>query len=254
MKFLPDAAFSALAISCMLLSATALAEEYLPNRIKGDMGGAIYGSTSPVRGSSAAPIAVPYFYFDYGRFFSRFDTFGIKTLPLGYGYLEIVGRINLDGYKTNNSILRGINERKNSLPLGIGTFQETPIGGFFLNAYYDANPSHGRLYEVLYAAELHTGNSVVYPMLGFEHFSAQYTRYFYGVSPTEAASSIYPVYTPAATTTPKLGMVWEVPVANDWNASLYMLRKWPGPAISNSPLLSQKIQDVAFISLSYRYK
>ncbi len=251
MKFLSGAASFTFAI---LVSATVLAdEEEFPNRIRGDVGGAIYACTNPVRGDGNTVIAVPYAYFDYGRFFARFDTFGIKTLPLGYGYLEFSGRINLDGYRTNTPVLRGIAERKNSIPLGIGTFQETPIGGFFLNAFYDANQSHGILSELIYVAEFDMGGYVVYPMIGIEHFSAGYTRYFYGVSPAEAGRSVYPAYAPAATTTPMLGFVLEVPVVDDWNATIYMLRRWLGPAIHNSPLVGTRLQDEAFVSLSYRY-
>ncbi len=254
MKYLSDIVSSTLAATLFLLSATALAEEELPNRIQGDVGGAIYACTNPVKGDGNTVIAVPYGYFDYGRFFARFDTFGIKTLPLGYGYLEFSGRINLDGFRPNNSILRGISERKNSLPFGIGTFQETPIGGFFLNAFYDANQSHGRLYELIYAAQFDVGKNVVYPMIGIEHFSAEYTRYFYGVSPTEAGRSVYPVYAPAATTTSMLGFVLEVPVVGNWNVDIYMLRRWLGSGISHSPLVNTRLQDEAFVSLSYSYQ
>ncbi len=243
-----------LAIVLLLFSATAWAEEELPGRMVGDVGGVVYASSNPVRGDGATLLPVPYLYCDYGRLFARFDTFGIKTLPLGYGHLEVVGRINLDGYKTKTPLLRGLDERQNSVPLGIGTFQVTPIGGFFLNAFYDANRSGGRLYEVIYAAELEVGESVLYPMLGIEHFSARYTRYFYGVSSAEAARSAYPVYVPNATTTPMLGFAWEVPVAEDWVATLYALRRWLGSAISRSPLVNTGLQDEAFLSVSYRYK
>lgn len=254
MKLLP-ALSGALAISSMLFSAFALAEEALPERITGDVGAAFYMSSNPVRGDGNTAIIVPYGYFDYGRFFARFDTFGIKTLPLGYGYLEIAGRINLDGYRTDkHPILSGIESRKSSHPLGIGTFQETPIGGFFINAFYDTNRSHGKLYEMIYAGEFDMGDNVIYPMLGIEHFSAEYTRYFYGVTPTEAGKSRYPVYTPAATTTPMLGMVMDVPVEGAWNANFYVMRRWLGSGISQSPLVYTKWQDEAFIALSYRYK
>jgi outer membrane protein len=247
-----------LALTLTLLASTALAqeglvEEDLSDRVKGDVGGAVYVSTNPIRNDGNTQIAVPYLYFDYGRFFARFDTFGFKTLPLGYGYLEVVGRVNLDGYNTNNPTLRGLNARQNSVPLGIGTFQETPIGGFFLNAFYDANQSSSRIYELIYAGEVEVGSGAIYPLVGIEHFSGRYTRYFYGVSPAEASRSIYPVYAPKATTTPMLGFVWEAPVTEDWNVILYALRRWLGPAIHHSPLVNTRLQDEAFISLSYVY-
>lgn len=241
-------------IAGMLFAVAAQAEEEFSDRIQGDVGAAVYAGNNPVKSDSNTVIAIPYVFFDYGRFFARFDTFGFKTLPMGYGHLEIVGRISLDGYRTNNSILRGISERRSSLPLGIGTFQETPIGGFFMNVFYDVNRSHGRLSELIYAGEFNAGNTVLYPLIGLEHFSAQYTRYFYGVSPVEAANSNYPAYSPKATTTTMLGLAWEVPVAADWNAQVFMSRRWLGSAISLSPLVHRNLQDEAFISLSYRYK
>ncbi len=243
-----------LAILLILFTATTWAEEELPDRMVGDVGGAFYACNNPVRGESTTLLPVPYLYFDYGRVFARFDTFGVKTLPLGYGHIEVVGRINLDGYKTNTPYLRGLDERQNSLPLGIGTFQVTPIGGFFLNAFYDANQSNGRLYELIYAGEFNVGESVVYPLMGIEHFSGRYTRYFYGVSPAEAKRSVHRAYAPNATTTPMLGFVWETPVAGDWVATVYALRRWLGPAIHHSPLVNTRLQDEAFISVSYRYK
>ena len=254
MKFMTGTISLIVFIAGMLFSVTAQAEEEFSERIQGDVGGAVYMGNNPVRSDSNTLVAIPYAFFDYGRFFARFDTFGIKTLPLGYGHLEVVGRISLDGYQTNNSILRGIGERKSSLPLGIGTFQETPIGGFFINVFYDVNRSHGRLSELIYAGEFNAGNTVMYPLFGFEHFSARYMQYFYGVSPTEAGNSIYPAYSPKGATNTMMGLAWEVPVVENWYANIFMSRRWLGSAISQSPLVHRKLQDEAFISLSYRYK
>ena len=44
---------------------------------------------------------LPYLFADYGRFFARVDTFGIKMLPIGNGYLELVGRVSQDGWNAN---------------------------------------------------------------------------------------------------------------------------------------------------------
>lgn len=231
-----------------------LNELELHERLTGDVGGAVYASTNPVRGTGNTALALPYLYCDYGRLFARFDTFGVKTLQLGYGYLELQGRINLDGYDTNTPVLRGVNARRDSVPLGIGTFQETPIGGFFLNTFYDTNQSHGSISELIYAVEFQAGAATFYPMAGVEHFSARYTQYFYGVSAAEASRSVYPTYTPGASTTRMYGLVWELPVAQDWNVDLYAFRRRLGHAITRSPLVNTRVQDEAFLSLSYRYK
>lgn len=244
----------ALAACALLASGGVCAEEAFPERLQGDVGMAVYRGTNPVVAQSDNLMVVPFAYVDYGRYFARFDTVGIKTLPLGYGSLEFSGRFNWDGYKTSHPSLRGIHERKDSMPLGIGTFQETPIGGFFLHAYYDVNQSHGQLYELIYAAQFELGDNMIYPILGLEHFSAQYTRYFYGVSASEAANSVYPVYTPGGSTTFMLGANWDIPIAGAWHANFYALRRWLGPGITQSPLVHTKLQDQAFISLNYRFQ
>ncbi len=236
------------------LAADGETQDGLPDHLQGDVGGAVYANHSPIRGDSNHALLAPYGYFDYERFFSRIDTFGIKTVPLAYGYLEIAGRIKFDGYQTNTPALHGINERKNSLPIGIGSFQLTPIGGFFLNAFIDANVSHGSMYEVIYAAEWEAGKLVVYPEAGFEHYSGNYTGYYYGVSAAEAAASGYRAYGPGAATTPLLGFVLEQHVHANWYANLYVRRRWLGAAISSSPLVASNHQDTAFLSLSSRYK
>lgn len=246
--------FRALCPALFALSAAAHADEVLPQRVQGDIGVAVYHCNNPVVAQHDTLIAVPYAYLDYGRYFARFDTFGVKTLPLGYGYLEFSARVNLDGYQTDHPALRGIRARQDSLPLGIGTFQETPLGGIFLNAFFDSNQSHGRLYEFIYAAQFESGDSVIYPMAGFEHFSAAYTRYFYGVSPVEAANSVYPVYTPGSSTTSMLGASWDMPITGPWHANFYALRRWLGPGITHSPLVRTRLQDEAFISLSRHYE
>ncbi len=243
----------------LLTSVCSAAEDSAPtdglaNRMQGDLGVALYGNHSPIKGDSNPPFLLPYAYFDYGRLFTRIDTFGIKTVPLGYGYLEIAGRIKFDGFSTHTAALRGINERKNSMPVGIGSFQLTPIGGFFLNAFFDANLSHGNMYEVIYAAEVDVGKMALYPEAGFEHYSANYTRYYYGVSSAEAAASGYPAYSPGAATTPLLGFVLEMPLRGAWYSNLYVRRRWLGSAISSSPLVASSHQDTWFISVNYRYK
>jgi len=225
------------------------------NRIQGDLGIFINAGQSPIKGDSMSPLPLPYTYFDYGRAFTRIDTFGIKTLPLAYGYLEIVGRIKFDGYKSaGNAALNGINDRQNSLPIGLGTFQLTPIGGFFLYAFHDTNRSQGNLLEATYAAQIKLGESALYPQAGLEYFSSKYMQYYYGVSAAEAVASGYAAYTPGASTKPFFCLMVEVPVADGWIANFYARRKWLGAAIASSPLVDRKTQDSGFVTIAFRFK
>ncbi|AIY41743.1 hypothetical protein LT85_2585 [Collimonas arenae] len=102
-----------------------------PDHISGDLGLGVFNTPRNYLGKSRQTNVLPYAYFDYQRFFARLDTFGVKTFKIGDGYLELAGRVNFDGIDAQN----GINKRSNSVPLGIGTYQETPFGAFFLNAF-----------------------------------------------------------------------------------------------------------------------
>ena len=197
---------------------------------------------------------MPYGFVDYGRFFVRVDTLGIKTVKLGYGYLELSGRVSQEGWRANTAPLAGLADRKTPIPLGIGTFQETPYGAFFLNAFVDANKSHGALLDATYAAEFKLGSWSLYPQLGLEYRNAKYNNYFYGVTPAEAAASGYAAYNAGASTTPMLGLAADVPLGGPWVLSLQLRHKWLRPAVHNSPLVSRRAQDTGFIAVSYRFK
>jgi outer membrane protein len=226
----------------------------LSDSIRGDLGGALYADHSPIRSVGTQELLLPYGFFDYGRFFARLDTLGIKTLPLAYGYLELAGRVKFDGYTTGNASLHGISERQNSLPLGIGTFQVTPVGAFFVNAFHDFNQSHGNLYEFVYAAEADLGWFVLYPQAGVEYYSDGYTRYYYGVSSAEAAASGYAAYAPGPATIPSLGLVLEISIRGNWYSNLYLRRRWLDSTLTRSPLVDTRFEDTGFVSINYRYK
>jgi outer membrane protein len=239
----------------ILLSANALADEAFQYHLQGDVGGFITAAQSPIRADPIRPLLLPYAYFDYGRAFVRIDTFGIKTLPLEYGNLEVVGRIKFDGYQTgSNPLLKGIRDRQNSAPIGLGSFQLTPIGGFFLYAFRDANRSQGEMYEASYVTQLEMGRLTFYPQIGIEHYSKNYTQYFYGVSALEAASSGYAVYTPMAATNPTLSVILEFPLMKGWITQLYLQRKWLDSTVSNSPLVDRKYLDNGYVTVALRFE
>jgi len=239
----------------IFLSTHALADENFTNSLEGDVGTFSNIAPSPIKGVSNSASLLPYTYFDYGRIFSRIDTFGIKTLPLGYGHLELVGRIKYDGFQTaNNTELRGISDRQDSVPVGLGTFQLTPVGGLFLYAMYDANQSHGGIYEATYVAAVPLDKMTIYPQIGIEHYSSDYTLYYYGVSAAESVASGYAAYTPTAVTNRMLSAMFEVPISGGWLANFYLKRKWLGDAITASPLVRTQFEDSGFAALVYRFK
>lgn len=229
------------------------AQDSSHDRVVGDVGAALYVTRSMVVGEQDMHTVLPYVYADYGRLFARVDTLGIKTLPWGAGHLELVGRISFEGYKANTPRLTGIHARANPSPLGVGTFQETPVGAFFLYGFYDPS-SGGVLQEATYAAEFKLGAFTFYPQLGLERRSARYVQHLYGVSQTESQASAYSLYTPGASTSPVFAMAIDRPLSPSWSLNVQLRRKWLDDAVTHSPLVQGKHQDSGFVALTHAFK
>ena len=227
----------------------------LPDHIVGDIGVAVYASNLHIGTEGTQSLILPYAFFDYQRFFVRIDEVGIKTFKMGYGYLEVIGKINLDSYKVKSPLNGTSINRSDPIPLGLGTFQETPIGGFFVNTYRDFGKSKGALYEFLYFAELETYRKVVvYPQVGVERQSSQYANYYYGINSGESQLTGYNTYSAPATNNLLAGVMVEIPVIDSWNINVYGKRKWMGNGINNSPVMNRSFQDNLFVALAYRFK
>ena len=223
-------------------------------KLTGDVGAAAYGTQNIIRSKSSEATLLPYLFADYGRFFARVDTFGFKALPVGNGYLELVARASQDGWRANTAPLAGLTDRKIAFPIGIGTFQQTPYGALMVNAFVDVGPSRGSLIEATYAAEIKLGSLSLYPQLGIESRSAKYANYFYGVTPAESLASGYAAYNAGASTIPVLGMAADYSLTENWVVNMQVRRKWLDSAVTNSPLVVRKTQDMGYIGLSYRFK
>lgn len=235
---------------CGLARSQTTAEAAFPDHVRGDLGLGVFRMERNVLGKSDQTTVLPYAYFDYGRFFARLDTFGFKTAQFGAGYLELAARVNFDGMDAE----RGLNRRSNSLPLGIGTLQETPVGAFFLNAFYDVNQSHGSLLEAVYALQFDLGRTSFYPQLGIERRSASYNNYFYGVTAPESAASGYREYRAGASTTPMLALTVEVPLTGNWVGNLTLRRKWLGNGVADSPIVNHSTENMGFVAINYHFR
>jgi MipA family protein len=251
----PVLSFISVSAASVLLAGMAVAQPApISYKLTGDVGATVYGTQSIIRGKSNETTVLPYLFADYGRFFARVDTFGFKALPIGNGYLELVGRVSQDGWRANIAPLGGLTDRKTPLPIGIGTFQQTPYGAWIVNAFVNAGSGRGNLLEATYAAEVKLGSLSLYPQLGIERRSAQYTNYLYGVTPAESLASGYAAYTAGASTTPVLGLAADYSLTENWIVNMQLRRKWLDSAVTNSPLVVRKSQDMGYIGLSYRFK
>jgi outer membrane protein len=253
--FIKAHAYLLIALLSAPLHAMSDVPDGLPDRIVGDIGAAVFTSNLHIGTEGTQSLVLPYAFFDYQRFFVRIDEVGIKTFKMGYGYLEVIGKINLDTYKVKSPFNGTSINRSDPIPLGLGTFQETPIGGFFANAYHDFGKSKGALYELLYFAELETYKKVViYPQVGVERQSSQYANYYYGINSGESQLTGYNAYSATATNNLLAGVMVEIPVVDNWYVNIYGKRKWMGNGINNSPVMNRSFQDNVFLALAYRFK
>ncbi|MFZ6646178.1 MipA/OmpV family protein [Undibacterium sp. TJN25] len=246
----------AYALPFLTLSPPLLAQESPAEtaRLIGDIGVGANIAPTIARSSTSNTSAVPYANFDYGRLFARIDTFGVRLVPAGYGSLELVARYIGDGYTPLPTAQGGLDRRKSSLPIGLGTLQTTPLGAVFLNAFHDANKSGGNLVDLIYAAEFDTGPFALYPQAGAEYRSSAYVRYFYGVSAAESARSGLAVYQPRDAVNTFVGLFIEAKVSGHWYVNANLRRTWLNNTISASPLVARHASNSALLSLSYRFE
>jgi len=218
-----------------------------PEAFSGDVGLGVLHGAGGIQGVRARTSLEPYLNFEKGRLFARIDSFGVKTLPLGMGHLELLGQVRSDGYKGG-----GWAQRKDPVPLGLGTLQITPIGAFGLNVLHDFGASGGTLLQARYLAELPLGRLTLYPELRLERQSAVYTRYYLGTTAADAAAAGR-AYQPGAALNPYVGGLIELPVSGPWVLNLYLRRVFVERTLANSPLAGQGHRDTGLLALTYRY-
>ncbi|MFM8864338.1 MAG: hypothetical protein ACKOFG_05360, partial [Limnohabitans sp.] len=91
------------------------------NGFRGELGGMATQASALVQGASASASAMPYVYGDWGRWYGRVDTFGLRALPLGQGHLELATRISTDGFEGHTTACPALGERRSPMPVGLGT-------------------------------------------------------------------------------------------------------------------------------------
>jgi MipA family protein len=235
-------------LGCLLGTCRLFAGEELPNKLVGDIGIGMFTQKSYIKDVDGTTTLLPYTNFEYGRAFARVDTFGVKTTRLGYGYLEVAGRVSMDGFDK-----AGLDKRRNSLPVGLSTLQETPFGAVWINAFRDFGASKGGIFEVTYIAELNLNKLAIYPMIGARYLSGKYTRYYYGISDAEHAKTGYETYRPNGSWIPTVSCVAELPLIANWIAVVNLRREFLSKEIALSQVVGKKISDSMVVSVAYRF-
>jgi outer membrane protein len=238
-----------LAVSALLVGGqVAFAQAPDQDAFKGDLGLGAYRIDN-IAGAGEGAALFPYIYGDWGRWYGRVDTFGYKAVPMGYGHLELSTRISFEGYRPVQS---GLGKRASPRLLGVGTFQETPVGGFFLYAFHDT-VSGGAMLDATYAAEFQWRALTVYPELGLTRRSASYVQHLYGVSGAESALASVPAYMAGASTVPNAGWAMEWKLGGDYKWVGEFKRRWLDRGISQSPLVQKATQNSVLLAVVRAY-
>jgi len=224
--------------------------------IQGDIGLGVYSSNGFIKGNASSTQVLPYTYFDYGRFFARIDTFGIKTIPLGSGHLELVGRYSQDNLTPKGYPYSLLSPKETPLPIGLGTFQLTPLGAFFLYVFDDITASKGgKIAEFTYAAQIDLPLAVhVYPLIGFDYKDKTYLNYLYGITALESQRTGLPVYSANSGVSAFAAMMIEVPLSKSLVLNTYFNQKWLATTIANSPLVTNRRVNNIFISINRHFE
>lgn len=247
-------AAAALVVAALPPSARAADPQALPSTVTGDLGLAAYSHRRPVPTDDRSTSLLPYAVLDYQRFFARLDTVGIKTVPLGTGWLEVALRINFDGFRPDPAALPGIGTRRDSVPLGLGTLQRTAYGAWLVNAFHDVGPSGGQLVEAIWTGRFKGAGFAIHPQAGIDWRSKAYVDYYYGVSPGEAAASgRIAAYAPGGAMSPLAGVLAEYELTNSMKLVGYLRRRWLPASVTDSPLVNRRTLDTAFIGVAWKF-
>jgi outer membrane protein len=224
------------------IAATALPSSAVDLAWHGDLGASVVRTQASAPCARARSAALPYAWGVLGTAFVREDTFGIGVLPVGWGALELAGRISTEGSDADGP---GLAHRRNPRPIGVGTFQETPWGGVFLNAFHDP-VSHGSLLEAAYAGELVLGPVALYPQLGVARRSARYVDHLHGATGSAADGA-------RASTVPVFALAGEWAVAGPWVLAANVRREVFDGALRDCPRVAAGGRTTALLALARRF-
>ena len=219
-------------------------------RFQGDIGGMLTRSASPAAGVAAPHAVLPYVYGDWGRFYGRVDTFGMRVLPMGQGHLELATRISTEGIDARKTAHPAMDDRQTPTPVGLGTFQHTPLGGVFAYLMHDPQ-SGGQFAELTWALRFTLGSASVYPQLGLQYRSAAYVNYLYGVSTAQSGVTGLAPYHAGRSLLPQASLHMTVPLSGPWALQAQARYRWLDSAIHNSPLVDHRSQTSGVLALTY---
>jgi MipA family protein len=220
-------------------------------------------SESVYRGVGNKFAVLPVFTIKYGNFYLRgsrasYKIFGNKQISFG---ATLALDLFSGGYESDDSdSLRGMDERKGTL-YG-GAFSRLKLGLFSIQAVVKKD-----LIGVHTGVVSGLGGSLMIPIMHFlksqpvkmiglnyqlNHYDESYINYYYGVKETEATPS-RPLYKRKGTLTSSTSLFIRAKFSDQVSGMLLIKREFLSRIIRDSPIVSEKRLDRAFLSVMYRF-
>lgn len=234
--------------------------DYLRNFDLNDFSLGIKYSTSqnPFAGESNSRIVYPYLTtltnssFNDDWLFFQGDNLGLRYLGKSDWELGVVGRVQTLGFGSDeNDQLSGVSERRWTIEAGpmIG-WRRWPVH-IQLRSYWDlANRHNATTSELEFMLPRKFGRGFVVPSVSFEYLSDDYSKYYYGVSESEATPT-RPAYQPGSAINIWVGFRLGYELTPKWLLSSTVGIEFLDSAVTNSPIVDKDRLWSASIGLAY---
>jgi len=212
----------------------------------------------PLKGIDTDVFPIPFFLYQGKSFSMRgisatYDVFGQESWTIG-----ALARFRTDGYDVDDSSdLDGMDDRDNSLDLGIELSVEDSWGNIGISFLTDALGKHdgqevGLTYTIPIRGAFGIKKLGLRPMLGASWRSDNLNNYYYGVRADEA-TAVRPRYNSGDSVDPFVGVGLDYLLDERWSIFSLLKNEWLGSEITESPIVDQHSTISIILGLVYRF-
>lgn len=217
--------------------------------------GAVGGASSTVyKGVDDDLSLLPMIALRQDQFFVEGTAVGVSLITREKFQLDVYGEYRGRGYEASDSaFLRGMQERKSSIDVGMTTSAITDFGLFSLDASFDASSTHeGYEFFLLYSIPLVESEKLsLTPSCGLSWQSQKTVDYYYGVRNSEVRSG-RAAYSPDSSLSAVASLDIEYRLSQKWGLVGQLQGTFWGEEVRDSPLVDKDFSGLAAIGLTYR--
>ncbi len=184
------------------------------------------------------------------------DWFLVGEGDVGFRYVQgdwtfgAVGIVQTLGFDKSKE-LSGINQRKWALEMApVLQFRKLPVKMTF-KPYFEVTDRHsGYVSQLEFSYPTQHPWGYLTPAIEFEYQSADYTDYYFGVTPAEASAPL-PVYETDSALNTSLKLTWAYYLSDHWIVSGRAVWGWLDDVVVDSPLVDRDADWSLSVGLAY---